>query len=123
MRLRPFDILIAVAAIAAIAFSSISVYSRQGSDLRAVITTHSGEWVYPLGTDKTIEAAGPLGTTWVEIHGKKVHITDSPCANKTCIAAGDISSAGQWLACLPNRVFVRIEGAAADERAIDAGAF
>ncbi len=103
--------------------SSMAVYSGNSATLRAVITGSGGEWVFPLGADRRIPVNGPLGTTWVEIHGKQVHVTDSPCLNKTCIASGDISAAGQWLACLPNRVFVRIEGGAADERSVDAGAF
>jgi hypothetical protein len=63
-----------------------------------------------------------LGDTLVEIRGKAVFIEASPCRNKTCIAAGSIDKPGQWLACLPNEVFVSIEGRRADE-GLDATAF
>jgi len=123
LRIKPLDLVIAIAAIAAIVLVSVRVYAASGTQLRAVIKGQGGEWVYPLDVDRRVEIPGPLGLTTVEIHGKAVHVTDSPCKNKTCIAAGDIVAAGQWVACLPNKVFVRIEDGEPDGRAVDAGAF
>jgi len=123
MRLRPLDYAAVLGAIAAIALASVSAYSGRGGEGEVVVSGSSGEWIYPLGADRVIEVAGPLGTTLVEIHGKSVHITDSPCPNKTCVASGDISSNGQWIACLPNHVFVRVEGGSRGGGGVDAGAF
>jgi len=87
-----------------------------------VIKGRDGEWVYPLSSDRVVSVAGPLGDTLVAIEGKTARIKDSPCPNKTCVAGGSISRPGQWLACLPNQVLVRIEGGA-DDADIDAAAY
>ncbi len=114
MRLKPLDIVIAIAAAGLVAFSAVSAYGTGGGQASAVLKGRGGEWVYPLGADRELRVAGPLGDTVVEIRDKKVFIEDSPCPNKTCIAAGSIDSPGEWLACLPNQVFVSIEGRRAD---------
>ncbi len=98
------------------------MYSKAGNELSVVIGGAEGEWIYPLDGDRTIEVAGPIGVSVVEIHGNHVHMASSPCKNQTCVAAGQIGSAGQWLACLPNRVFVRIEGKTNDDK-LDAAVY
>ena len=49
----------------------------------------------------------------------KAAIVASPCSGQTCVAAGALHKNGQWTACLPNRVFILIEGAEGED-AIDA---
>ena len=110
MRLKALDIAIAAVAAAVVAFSALSAYGPGGGQASAILKGRSGEWVYPLAADRELRVPGPLGDTIVEIRDKKVFIEASPCPNKTCIAAGSISKPGQWLACLPNEVIVRIEG-------------
>jgi hypothetical protein len=122
MRLKPLDIAIALAAAGAIAFSAASAYGPGKGPAEAAIKGRGGEWVYPLSVDRDISVAGPLGETRIEIRDKAVRIEDSPCANKTCIASGAISRPGQWLACLPNQVIVRIEGGSEDE-GVDASVY
>lgn len=107
---RILDIAIFAAAAALVVFVSLSVLSSKGDSLYVNVTSDSGEWVEPLGSDAVIEAKGPLGTTTVHVEKNQAFVTDSPCSNKLCIAMGKIFSANQWIACLPNRVFVRIEG-------------
>jgi len=57
----------------------------------------------------------------VEIRGGTVRVIDSPCPDKICIAAGAISRTGQFIACLPNRVSIALEGR--DEPPTDGTAF
>lgn len=94
---------------AALVTLSISVY---GGPAAAVLVVASGEeeWIYPLSQDREIEVQGVLGITYVHIGNGAAHIEDSPCANKTCIASPPIRNTGDWSACLPNGVFIRIEG-------------
>jgi hypothetical protein len=122
MRLKPFDIVIAVAAAGLVVLAAVAAYGPGIGQSSAVLTGRGGEWIYPLSVDREIDVAGPLGTTIVEIRNKAVRIKDSPCPNQTCIAAGSIASPGQWVACLPNRVMVRIEGRRADA-GVDAAAY
>jgi len=122
MRLRPLDFVAIAASAAVIALASISAYSRRGGELQLAISGASGEWIYPMGEDREISVPGPLGATLVRVEGGRVRIEDSPCPTKSCVASGSISEANQWLACLPNRVFVRVEGRGA-EGALDASAY
>ena len=52
-------------------------------------------------------------------------LTESDCRDEVCVAMGEISRPTGWIACLPNRVFVRIVAVGEDEdgEAVDAGAF
>jgi hypothetical protein len=113
-RLKPLDVVIALLAAGAVAFAAVAAYAPGSGQTSAVIKGRSGEWVYPLSPDRQIKVAGPLGDTIVVIEHKTLRIVDSPCPNNTCIAAGSIDSPGQWLACLPNDVIVRIEGGRGD---------
>jgi hypothetical protein len=110
MRIKVLDLAILLATAGAIAFSAVSVYGPGSGQADVAIKGRDGEWLYPLSVDRDVAVAGPIGDTYVEIRDKSARITDSPCPNKTCIAAGAIAKPGQWLACLPNQVFVRIEG-------------
>ena len=92
-----------------------AVASPASTQPRLEVQTDAGVWVYPLTATRTIEAPGPLGVTDVQVRamtGKptQVWVSDSPCKNKICIEMGKISQVGQWVACLPNHVFVRISG-------------
>ncbi len=122
-RPKLLDVVVFIAGIAAIAFISLSVYAGSGDTLYVQITGASGEWIEPLGTDKDLDVPGPLGLTHVHIANGAVAITDSPCENKLCIAMGAISARNQWVACLPNNVFVRIGGQTSDKGALDAASF
>ena len=122
MRFKALDLAIALAAAGAIDFSAVSVYGPGKGRPDVVITGRDGEWIYPLTVDRDLSVSGPLGDTLVEIRDKAVRIVDSPCPNKTCIAAGAIGARGQWIACLPNRVFVRIEGGSSNGD-VDAGVY
>lgn len=120
--IKPLDIVVIVLAAAAIGFASLSVYGKKNAAPEVVISGQGGEWVYPLKDDRHVEVEGPIGITVVAIHDGKVAIEDSPCPNKTCVAAGAISEPGQWVACLPNQVFVRVEGSL-NAKQIDAGVY
>jgi hypothetical protein len=122
-RLKPLDYVAALGAAALVALSFASTYASRSDELRVVVTGRGGEWVYPLETARTLEIDGPLGIETVRIEDSTARISAAPCANQTCVAMGAISRPGQWIACLPNRVFVRIEGGGADGRDVDASAY
>ena len=62
-----------------------------------------------------------LGETIVAIESGGVHVVSSPCPEKICISMGTIRRPGTWIACLPNGLFIRIEGEDAEE--LDAGTY
>lgn len=110
IRLRPLDVVIVALSLAALVALSVIVYGGPASET-LVISADSGEWVYPLSSSRTIEVPGKLGVTVVTIDQGQARIIDSPCTNKLCIASPPIKNTGEWSACLPNGVFIRIEGA------------
>jgi len=108
--LRPFDIPLVLLAVAITLVSTLLVYGNSAGTARVVVEAGNREWVYSLENDETVSVTGPLGTSTIAIHNGKVHFEESPCANQVCVASGTIERPGQWIACLPNAVFVRIEG-------------
>jgi hypothetical protein len=118
--MKPFDFLIVGAAFLFTVYCALAVYAGPRGGERALIRGEEGRWVFPLDAEETVEVAGPLGITVVEIREARVRVLSSPCANQTCVAAGHVDAGGQWVACLPNMVFVMIESAARGEDA-DAG--
>jgi hypothetical protein len=56
----------------------------------------------------------------IEIGDGRARVLASPCTNQTCVASGTIHSRGQWIACLPNGIFVSVESAGSGPGAQDA---
>lgn len=101
--------------------ASVLLLRRGGRDERhVIIRTEEAEYVYPLSKDAVYRIEGSIGTSEIEISGGTVRFLDSPCPGKTCVMTGALSEPGQWAACLPNKVFVRIEGSDSDETLLDA---
>lgn len=44
----------------------------------------------------------------------EVYVKESPCKDQICVHQGKIKSAGQTITCLPQRVFIQIEGSGVD---------
>jgi len=119
VRPRPLDYLALAISVFAVVAVSIYAYGTDRSASQVSIQTDDGTFLYPLDEDRRVTVTGPIGETVLEIHDEEVHVESSPCRDKICIAAGWLSSAGQWTACLPNRVFVRV-GGSPDEDEVDA---
>jgi hypothetical protein len=86
-----------------------------------LIQAPTGKWIYPLAKDLEFSGAGPAGSCVISIHSGSARVASSSCPLNICIQTGPISRPGEWIACLPHRVFIRITGAA--EAPIDAVAF
>jgi hypothetical protein len=101
-------------ALLVIALVSVRAYAGRSGAATVRLRAPGQEWVYPLDGERTVSLHGPLGETVVEIHGGAVRVLSSPCAEKLCVRSGAISRPGQWLACLPNRVFIEVQGGSAE---------
>jgi hypothetical protein len=93
----------------------------QGSVAAAAveIVAAGGTRVEALGGPREVEVAGPLGWTRVLIEADGARVLESPCPHKLCVAQGKVRQAGQVVACLPNRVALRVLGGDPD-RGVDA---
>ncbi|QNL97939.1 NusG domain II-containing protein [Treponema sp. Marseille-Q4132] len=96
------------AAVTVYAFS----YAYSGGMNRKELLVHTprGTFAYDMSKDRIIDIEGAIGTSRIEISDGTVRFLDSPCPNKTCVQSMPISESGEWSACLPNQVFLRIEG-------------
>ena len=117
LRLRFLDFVVVSAAVAVTVFCTVQVYGKSESAIHLVIQGKNGNWVYPLSQSVQVDIPGPLGHTTVKLKDGRAEVIASPCANQTCVTSGAVQRRGQWIACLPNAVFVRIE--ASDSKQAD----
>jgi hypothetical protein len=106
-----FDIVIILLACALTGFSVFTAYIQPQNTSRILIESPTRQWVFPLDAEETLNIRGTLGTTVIQIHGKEAWFESSPCDNQTCVGTGHVGASGDWIACLPNNVFLIIEGA------------
>jgi hypothetical protein len=112
---KPFDFVITLLVCAVIISISITVYSVSGRPVSVKIQAESGLSIYPLNQNQHLEIDGPLGITVIEIHNKEVQVVSSPCRDKLCIIKGILHKNGDWTACMPNRIYIGIEGGTKEE--------
>ena len=110
MKIRPLDVLSFVLLVCLTAVSLLFAKKSLGNKAELIITSSTAEYIYPLEKDGVYKIKGNLGESIIVVKNKKAFFEDSPCPNKTCVACHAISSAGEWTACLPNQVFIRISG-------------
>ncbi len=86
-----------------------------------VIQSSGEEYRYSFDEDRTLEFLGPVGSTSVEIDDAgRARFTHSDCRDQICVNAGWLERGGEWAACLPNRVILRLDRAAEAEEGIEA---
>jgi hypothetical protein len=108
--LKVLDLVVIILALGLTGFSAFAVYVKPGDTTRVMISGPGREWVFPLDADERVEVPGPLGNTVVRIRNHQAWVESSPCTNQVCVAAGHVHEQGEWVACLPNTVFLMIEG-------------
>ncbi len=114
-RLTPFDRkLAAILALAVV--GSFWLPLQQGTGARVQVE-RDGRTIFTadLLRDQQVELQGPLGTTVLQIAAGAARIISSPCPQKICIGLGRAEHAGDLIACLPNRLVIRIVGETAEQ--------
>ncbi len=86
------------------------VAGGQGEATRVEIEAQAGSFIYPLSEDRTLIFEGPLGQSLVEIRDGRVRVAEDPGPLQICVRQGWIEAGGEWLACLPSQLFLRITG-------------
>ena len=107
-------ILVAVLLVAALAlfFVMRSLQARDtGTGAQAVVTVEGREvGRYPLKKNGTFPLNG--GTNILVVENGEAWVSEANCPDKVCMGMGKISRNGEFIACLPNRLLVVVEGAA-----------
>ncbi len=102
---KPLDILIFLSAIFVSCMLISNSLNISGS--RVIVQANGKRYEYSGDANGLYKVQGSLGFTTFEIKDGHVHITDSPCQNKTCVNQGWASP----LVCLPNDVIITLEKA------------
>lgn len=110
---RADRIVIVVVAALALAVWPIAVAAADGAD-QVTITGPAGETVVPMARDAIYEIDGARGTVTVSVEDGAVSVTDSNCPDQTCVRTGAVRTSGSVVACVPNRVIVRVGGDSTD---------
>ena len=109
-------ILVAVLLVAALVlfFVMRSLQARDtGTGAQAVVTVEGREvGRYPLSKSGTFPLNG--GTNILVVENGEAWVSEANCPDKVCMGMGKISRNGEFIACLPNRLLVVVEGAAED---------
>jgi len=114
-KLKLFDYIIIALSVAGIVFLSIRIYTAEPAAAVVKIDTVDETYIYPLSENREIDVEGPIGPSHIVIKDRTAYILTSPCEDQLCVLMGGITQQGQWAACLPNRVFISIEGGDDDE--------
>jgi hypothetical protein len=110
MRLRLLDYIAFFLSLAVVGGFALFAYAGNDRGTDVVIEASGTQWIYPLDVNRRELVKGPLGDTVVVIQGGVASVEDSPCRDKLCVHMPAISKPGQWIACLPNKVFLRVRG-------------
>ncbi|AFG36443.1 NusG domain II-containing protein [Spirochaeta africana] len=120
--MRPFDWVALALAIGLSAGATMLAQARYGESSTVAIQAEGRSLLYSLDEDRVLEFEGPLGRTVVVIEDRRVRVVEDPGPLQICVRDGWIDRGGEWLICLPNRVFIRIEGSQEDAE-VDASVF
>jgi hypothetical protein len=115
MKLRAVDYLAVLISLLVVGGFSLYAYTGRAGTAEVVIEASGSQWIYPLEPVRKETVMGPLGETVIAIENGRAAVVDSPCPDKLCVHMPAISKPGQWIACLPNRVFVRVRGTSGEK--------
>ncbi len=104
---------------AAVALASLGLAANGRGRPILEVKTPKGSFLEPLERDAEYSFEGDLGATVVKVSGGRALVLSSPCANQLCVHSQPIGKPGDWIACLPNRVMLRVRGGS-EEAKVDA---
>ena len=105
------DILLILLFAVTIVYFSLNFFVKNKNSVKQVIIEYGKNiWYYQLDKTREVKIEGNLGESTIKIQDGFVSFENSPCPNKLCVLSSAISKNREWIACLPNGVFVRIEG-------------
>ncbi|MHB1017487.1 MAG: NusG domain II-containing protein [Coriobacteriia bacterium] len=81
-----------------------------GQGGQAFITGPGGESAVSLSRDAEYRIPGATGDVVVRVSDGAVRVDESGCPDQICVRTGAVSSPGSVIACVPNRVVVRVGG-------------
>ena len=123
IKLKIIDYIIGILFAAVAAFSVFHAFKPQDTKVRLIISAGKKEWVYPLDSDRELGIQGVLGVSRIRIKNGQAEFLESPCSNQVCVHTPPLRRNGDWAACLPNQVFIYVEGTGTAASDFDAVGF
>lgn len=109
---RADKILALVVSLTAIGLAFYGRYTAEAGGVLIVELAGAAPGIHALSSYGTLSITGPLGASEIEIGPKGVRVLSAPCVHKICMNSGWMQRAGDVAACVPNRLVLRIAGAA-----------
>jgi hypothetical protein len=84
-----------------------------GRDLPSFVVIKQGNspaYTESLAPARHMQLQGLLGESIVETDGRRARFVSSPCPTQVCVQAGWLEHAGEFAACLPNRISLTLTG-------------
>jgi len=83
----------------------------RGTDGGSILCiAESGELRLNIDDDGEHNLYGPLGITVLELKEGEVRVKSSPCPDKQCVRMGKLGPLNPAIACVPNKIIIRLEG-------------
>jgi len=122
VKLRLFDVVALIFSLAV--FLTFTLYGRSitRDEGYIIVEDQQGQSIYPLSEDREIHLHGPVGESVIAVENGKARFKSSDCDDKLCVQMGEIHQAGEWSACLPNKIFLYTGGNQSDVE-VDAGVY
>lgn len=111
---RADRLLIFAAMIGSVGLSLHQHYQAQPGRQVLVEVDRVERGIFSLSRSQRLQIAGPLGMSEVEIDPRGVRIASAPCPHKICVRRGWVQRQGEVIACVPNRLILRIGGVTGD---------
>lgn len=118
MKTSTVDVLIVFSVLALIAGAAVFLYGNKKEACFVLIHSDDGEEIYSLDESRIWQRQDKEGVVTIEIGDGKAAFTQSYCRGGDCVRSGSISENGGFSACLPARVWIKIENAAVESDAL-----
>jgi hypothetical protein len=111
LRLRPEDVMLAVALIAIPVATLLRNGARAGGPAAAYIS-QGGKLVevVPLDRDRVFDFAAGKTRMKLEVKAGGIRVVESNCPKGLCCREGRIDRPGRPIVCVPNRVVIEVRG-------------
>ena len=104
----------------AVLVSGIALWFFAGAEKgeTVIVTANGKKNIYSLSQEQNIEIQGKNGQyNLIVIQSGKVCMKSADCSDQVCVKHREISKNGELIICLPNEVFIQIEGG--EEKEVD----
>jgi len=116
--LRKYDIIIIAISIVGIILSFVFLH-RKAESKSLVIYADGRKKVYSL-QNANFDVRTKYGMVKVKVSDGRARVIESTCPDKWCTRMGPIDEPGEYIVCLPSKIFIIIEEKPGNDREVDA---